>query len=73
MAVGLKELRMQKKTRIDCRRCTNFHITWDEHFPFGCKLFEFKSRSIPSQSVQDATGGPCEHFKERVRPKERQP
>jgi hypothetical protein len=53
---------MPANPRIDCRRCRQFYVTWDNDFPNGCRLFGFKSRTYPSQTVWEATGAPCEHF-----------
>jgi hypothetical protein len=52
---------MSTDPRIDCRRCKHYYITWDTHFPHGCRLFGFKSKTLPSMTVREATGAPCEH------------
>ena len=53
---------MASDPRIDCRRCRHFYITWEPHFPNGCQLFGFKSKTYPSVTVWEATGARCEHY-----------
>jgi hypothetical protein len=53
---------MNEKPRINCIQCKHYAVTWDTHFPKGCRLFKFKSRAAPSQTVYEATGTPCEHY-----------
>jgi hypothetical protein len=36
---------------IDCHKCEHYYVTWDEHFPHGCKAMKFKSKQLPSVSV----------------------
>jgi hypothetical protein len=60
---------MPTDPRIDCRRCRHFYITWDAGFPSGCLLFKFKSKTLPSLTVWEATGAPCEHYEEKVKGK----
>jgi hypothetical protein len=43
--------------RLDCRRCTRYFVTWDEHFPHGCRCMGFKSRRLPSEEVRQAMNG----------------
>ena len=58
---------MNEKSRIDCLKCENYYVTWDAHFPKGCKIFKVKTKLMPSQLVFEATGAPCEHFLEKKR------
>jgi hypothetical protein len=58
---------MQEKPKDNCLKCGHFYITWDTHFPRGCKLFGFKSKHLPSQTVYEATGNFCEHFVEKAK------
>lgn len=51
-----------KNLHINCFKCKYFYITWDSKFPKGCKFFGFKSKSVPSVSVYQATGNECEMF-----------
>ena len=45
--------------KIRCFNCTYFFVTHDKKRPWGCKKFNFKSRSLPSQSVLMTTGTDC--------------
>ncbi len=54
-----------EKPRINCVKCEYYVVTWDTHFPKGCRLFKFKSKLVPSQTVYEATGKLCEEFVEK--------
>ncbi|MCT4621777.1 MAG: uracil-DNA glycosylase [Marinisporobacter sp.] len=54
-----------KGTRIFCRKCKYFYVTWDVKFPNGCKLFGIKAKSAPSILVYRSTGEKCTHFTEK--------
>lgn len=56
---------------IDCFRCRHFSITWDKHFPYGCKAMGFKSRSLPSRDVYHASGAGCMSYREKITPANR--
>jgi len=58
---------MPSNFHINCRKCQQYYITWDPHFPNGCMLFGFKAKSMPSQTVFEANGKQCEHFEEKVK------
>ncbi|MCX8128711.1 MAG: uracil-DNA glycosylase [Clostridia bacterium] len=47
---------------VNCIKCQYFYVTWDKHFPKGCKLFGFKSRNMPSVTVMESTGSKCSNF-----------
>lgn len=51
--------------RLDCRRCIYFYVTWDTSFPYGCKLFEVKSRQLPSVVVYQSLGTECDKYEEK--------
>ena len=36
---------------IDCHKCEHYYVTWDKHFPHGCKAMDFKSKQLPSVAV----------------------
>jgi hypothetical protein len=61
---------MKKDNSISsCSKCEHYFVTWDKHFPHGCKLFGFKSGNVPNTTVQQATGAACQNFREKVTPK----
>ncbi len=46
----------------DCLKCRHFFVTWDKRFPRGCRVFEIKSRELPSHVVLRSTGRQCPSF-----------
>lgn len=48
--------------RPDCYRCLHFFVTWDAHFPRGCRKFNMKTRRMPSEEVFEADGRDCFYF-----------
>ena len=49
-------------TAPDCLKCAYFYVTWDRHYPRGCRLFGVKSMELPSLMVFRATGLHCPSF-----------
>ncbi|MDR3162362.1 MAG: uracil-DNA glycosylase [Helicobacteraceae bacterium] len=47
---------------IDCRKCAHFFVTWQPNFPYGCRFFGFKGRTMPSQTVFLSSGTRCDQF-----------
>jgi hypothetical protein len=56
--------------RIACMRCVHYQATFDPKAPRGCKLYNFKSFSMPSVLVKQSTGQDCQSFEEKVKHKE---
>ncbi len=56
-----------KEKRINCHNCKYFYITWDYVFPKGCKLFQIKSKELPSKLVYQSTGNICLQFEEKFK------
>ena len=57
-------------SRIDCLKCEHFVVTWNPQFPRACKLYGFKTMSLPSAEVLKASGEDCKGFvqkKKRVK------
>ena len=50
---------------IDCFLCKHFYITWDKHFPYGCKALGFKTRGMPSVEVFKASAQECLRFEKK--------
>ena len=57
--------------KIDCMKCEYFVVTWNPEFPRGCKLYGFRTMSIPSIEVFKASGEECAGFTAK-KPKNRQ-
>lgn len=55
---------MDKGKSPDCLKCEYFYVTWDPAFPRGCRVFEIKSKQMPSYEVKKATGMHCPSYKE---------
>ena len=56
----------QKAERISCHKCKHFYVTWDNSFPYGCKVMGFKGKIIPSLMVFQASGKSCMAFEEKL-------
>jgi len=65
MSLGAKPV---PRTRIDCRRCVSFFVTWQKNLPFGCRAHGFKSAMIPSQVVFMSSGTDCLAFVAKAPP-----
>jgi hypothetical protein len=48
---------------IDCHKCKNYYVTWDKHFPHGCKAMGFKSKQLPSVKVFVSSNRECLLYK----------
>jgi len=48
---------------IDCHKCKHYYVTWDKHFPHGCRAMKFKSKELSSYVVGRSSGMPCLLFK----------
>jgi len=40
---------------IDCHKCEHYYVTWDKHFPHGCRAMDFKSKQLPRLVVRSST------------------
>jgi len=58
---------MQK--RIVCQRCINYFVTWEPNKPHGCKVYGFKSKTIPSVVVKNSSGDDCNFFQQKTPPR----
>lgn len=51
--------------------CQHFFITFEASTPRGCKLYQIKSRELPSQIVRLAGGGECLGYKPKIKKEEK--
>ncbi|MDP2302067.1 MAG: uracil-DNA glycosylase [Ignavibacteria bacterium] len=58
----LPKLNTKNTKRPDCRKCVHFFITWNKSFPYGCKVYGFKSKNLPSIEIIKASGISCLKF-----------
>jgi hypothetical protein len=42
---------------ITCHKCLHYYVTWDQHFPHGCRIMGFKSRPMPMFEVRRTMHG----------------
>ena len=45
-----------------CSQCRHYYITWDERFPYGCRVLAFKSKTPPAATVFSASDMACQFF-----------
>ena len=48
-------------------RCTHYQVTFDPVAPRGCKLYQFKSATMPCVLVKQSTGHDCHSFEEKIK------
>ncbi|MDR1920747.1 MAG: uracil-DNA glycosylase [Candidatus Adiutrix sp.] len=58
-------------TKVNCRLCRHYYITWDPRNPNGCRAMGFKARLMPSTHVVKTSGFACVLFEPRPRAKGR--
>lgn len=56
-----------ENNRIPCMRCAHYQVTFDPKAPRGCKLYQFKSATMPSVLVKQSTGSECQSFSEKMK------
>ena len=54
-----------QQTEINCFTCRHFYITYDPHFPYGCRAVGFKSRLMPAKEMYLNSGIECLLFEEK--------
>jgi hypothetical protein len=54
---------------MTCHQCTHYYVTWDPHFPHGCRAMGFKSRCYPIDAVRrEMQGKDCLAFERKTLP-----
>lgn len=48
-------------------KCIHYQVTFDPQAPRGCKLYHFKSATMPYILVKQSTGHDCQSFQEKHR------
>ena len=51
--------------RPDCFKCIYFSLTWEQKTPRQCKLYGFKTASMPSVIFYNTTGSQCVGFRKK--------
>ncbi|WP_024831313.1 hypothetical protein [Ruminiclostridium josui] len=57
-----------EQEKVNCLKCKYYFITYDARMPYGCRLFGFKGRQMPSVSVRQSSGNDCQGYDEKVKP-----
>ena len=57
--------RKTQRTEINCFNCCHFYITYERHFPYGCRAVGFKSRRMPAHEMFLNSGLVCLLFEEK--------
>ena len=52
-----------------CIKCEHYYVTYDQRFPRGCRLFEIKSRMLPTYAVFRSTGQHCPAYQLKAKSK----
>lgn len=60
---------MENNYKRNCYNCIFFYVTWEPKFPNGCKALGFKTKQLPSVTVFQSSGSPCELFRAKQKPK----
>ena len=53
------------KNKVRCHGCAHYFVTYDRSRPYGCAVFGFKTKSLPSQVVIESTGMQCAYRVDR--------
>ncbi len=51
-----------EQEKVNCLKCKHYFITYDVRMPYGCKLFGFKGRQMPSVPVRQSSGNNCQGY-----------
>lgn len=51
--------------RINCFECIHHFITHQPNHPYGCKIYGFKSKKMPSIAVLESSGKHCQAFEKK--------
>ena len=60
-----KPVAKEQESKLDCRKCVHFFVTWEKGTPYGCRAYGFKGPQIPSIVVKASSGENCSFFKQR--------
>ena len=58
---------MQKANKnIVCYSCRHFFVTWQERYPYGCKAFNMKSKTLPCLKVFQESRKNCLYYQTKI-------
>ncbi len=52
--------------RINCLQCVHYFNTWDKDRPRGCRIYNFRSMTMPSLLVRSESGMNCQSFEKKA-------
>ena len=55
-------MKNNKKTLEECKNCRHLYVTYNRHYPWGCKAFGFMSKKYPYLEVSHTSGMKCALF-----------
>jgi hypothetical protein len=70
MANNITDKNKEGMQHINCFSCEHFYITYEQRYPYGCRIIGFKSARMPSVDVYINSDMECGLFvqKERKQP-----
>ena len=54
--------RLEKELKGVCLSCRYFYVSWDHKLPKGCKFYDIKTDTMPSELVHKSLGHDCKHY-----------
>ncbi|MEZ5978313.1 MAG: uracil-DNA glycosylase [Planctomycetota bacterium] len=60
-----EDLRPSGTRTVTCFGCRHLVTTYDRRWPYGCRLFDVKSRVLPSIEVRELSGEECRGYEVR--------
>ena len=56
---------MTEMDKPNCLKCKHYHSTYDPARPRGCRVYGFKSMTMPTILVKNESGDDCKAFEMR--------
>ena len=47
---------------FDCKKCKHFFVTHNQRTPYGCRIFQIQSQTLPALVVRNNSGKRCMGF-----------
>ncbi len=58
---------MKQHSKVNCRNCRYFYITWETKYPYGCRAFAMKTKQFPASQVLLSSGKECLFFSAKIK------
>ena len=46
----------------NCFKCKHYFVTFDKYAPRGCRIYQIKSKDMPTTIVKASSGEDCQGF-----------